>query len=114
MFLGLSLFRLSETSCPAAENNLSEGTEDPGIHKYFLATLCSFGNLTELFFHHSSASLERSMFCSSKYLHTSIVASVCVVVQELETEQDTYQLPFYCHSAAHVMLILQARLSQSI
>ena len=32
---GFSLFLLAETSFPALENNLSDGTEDLGIHKYF-------------------------------------------------------------------------------
>ena len=38
-FLGFRRKRLLEISSPAFENNLSEGTEVAGIHKYFLAKL---------------------------------------------------------------------------
>ena len=41
MFFG---FRLSDTNCPALENSLSDGTEEPGMHKYFLALCMSQGN----------------------------------------------------------------------
>ena len=80
MFLGLMRFLLSDTSCPAFENNLSDGTDDPGMHRYFFASCCSRGNLFSLFFHHSSGFLIRSILGSSKYCRTSISESDVLVL----------------------------------
>ena len=35
-YFGFSLFLLAETCSPALKNNLSDGTEVPGMHKYFI------------------------------------------------------------------------------
>ena len=35
MYLSLILFRLAEISSPALEKSFSEGTDVPGMHKYF-------------------------------------------------------------------------------
>ena len=35
-YFGFSLFLLAETSSRALENSLSDGTEVPGMHKYFI------------------------------------------------------------------------------
>ena len=41
-YFGLSLFLLADTSSPALEKSLSDGTEVAGTHKYFLARMVSF------------------------------------------------------------------------
>ena len=41
-YFGLSLFLLADTSSPALEESLSDGTEVAGTHKYFLARMLSF------------------------------------------------------------------------
>ena len=40
-FLGFILFLLAETSSPAFEKTRSDGTEVPGIDKYFSANVLS-------------------------------------------------------------------------
>ena len=42
----LSAALWAETTSPAVEKTLSDGTDVPGIPKYFLANLASSGNLS--------------------------------------------------------------------
>ena len=42
-FFGFRLLLFAETSSPALENNLSAGTDVPGIQRYFLASSCNSG-----------------------------------------------------------------------
>ena len=82
MFSG---FSLSLTNCPAFENSLSDGTEDPGTPKYLEATLCNRGYLLALFFHHSNGLLDLLVLGSSKYRLTSMIQSVPVLLWEVDS-----------------------------
>jgi len=50
-FFGLIADLLAATTSPALENCLSDGTDVPGIHKYFLARSCNCGRWKEFCFH---------------------------------------------------------------
>jgi len=41
MFFGLIQLRFEDTSSPALENRRSDGTEVPGVYKYFFANTLS-------------------------------------------------------------------------
>ena len=41
-YFGLSPFLMADTSLPALEKSISDGTEVAGTHKYFLARMLSF------------------------------------------------------------------------
>ena len=43
-FLSFILFLFSEMTSPALEKSLSDGTDDPGIARYFLAGMFRGGN----------------------------------------------------------------------
>ena len=46
-FLGLMLLLLAAITLPGFENNLSDGTDVPGTHKYFLVRSCNCGRWKE-------------------------------------------------------------------
>ena len=66
---------------PAAENTRSEGTDVPGMAKYFRARFASLGNLPSLTFHHAVGLESRSGGGSFRKLSTSFsMSSVLLVV----------------------------------
>ena len=79
-FFGFRRLRLSDTNWPAFENSLSAGTEEPCMQRYFFATCTRRGNQRLFLFHQASGSDDREITGSSKYLRTSITASVDVVL----------------------------------
>ena len=79
-FFGFRRLRLSDTNWPAFENSLSAGTEEPGMQRYFFARCMRRGNRILFSFYQASGSDNREITGSSKYLRTSITASVGVVL----------------------------------
>ena len=73
-FSGLSLLRLSDISWPAAEKDLSDGTEVPAIDRYFSAIFESTGNWMMCDFH------QRRRFFVCRYSRSSIVWSTKLVL----------------------------------
>ena len=55
-FFAFNLLRRLDTSSPAFENNLSDGTDVPGIRKYFFGSRDSKLNRFSFAFHHASGS----------------------------------------------------------
>ena len=64
-YFGLSLFLLADTSSPALEKSLSDGTEVAGTHRYFLASMLIASHIGD---DATSTSL-KSMLC---VLHSSL------------------------------------------
>ena len=58
------------------EKSCSNGTYDPGIARYLLATWLTCGNWVPFSFHHDKGSSFLSIYFTSKYLFTSRKASV--------------------------------------
>ena len=71
-FLDFSLFVRIETRSPALENSLSDGTDVPETHKYFLASWES--KLKRLSFHQVKGSSSLGKTSSPLYAWTSTVA----------------------------------------
>ena len=85
IFFDFSLLLLSDTSWPAFENSLSEGTEDPGTQRYFLASIWSLGNRNEFCCHHDKGLVFLSILPSSKYRLSSIIESVVELLLEFDS-----------------------------
>ena len=66
-FFAFNLLHRLDTSSPAFENNLSDGTDVPGIHKYFFASCDSKLNRFSFAFHHASGSSALGNTSSAKY-----------------------------------------------
>ena len=83
-FLDLSLFLRMETSSPALENSLSDGTDVPGTHKYFLASLESKLKRFSCVFHQVKGSSNLGKTSSPMYAWTSTVALLAELLVSCE------------------------------
>ena len=66
-FFAFNLLCRLDTSSPAFENNFSDGTDVPGIHKYFLASCDSKLNRFSFAFYHARGSSALGNTSSAKY-----------------------------------------------
>ena len=67
----LSLFRNKVICCPASVKSLSEGTDEEGIAKYFLAKIASIGNFFSLSHHHFNGSFSSTGSTWGMFLYDS-------------------------------------------
>ncbi len=96
MFVSFKQLRLCDTSSPAFEKSLSDGTDEAGTQRNFLARSLSLGKSTECSFHQASGSSSLGIWASSKYLLCSICGPVdgrdaaCAVLSALASNMLQY------------------------
>lgn len=96
MFVSFRQLRLCDTSSPAFEKSLSDGTDDAGMQRNLLVRSLSLGKSAACTFHHASGSSSLEIWASSKYLLSSICGPVdgqedsCTVFSALASKMFQY------------------------